>query len=356
MPALAVGQALVDLDPTVNLRYVCGQREEELALYAAAGVTPQAFPVRPIRPGLSGHWTAGLALVAAVWRARRLIQTLRPRVILGMGGYVAAPACLAGLAARVPVVIHEQNAILGRANRWLARWVWRVAGAFDELAGATPPGRFVRTGIPVRPTIGTVDRDAGARRFQLDPGRPIIAVTGGSQGAQSLNRFIARALPALAEAADRCGRPQLLWACGRNRYEECLREAPEAARERLSARLTPYVEDMDCFLAAADIIIARAGASTLAETMLCGKPTIVFPLRSAIYDHQRLNAQALVRAGAALMLSEYEDAPATLADTVAGLLQDPDRLTAMGQAARALAAPHAARDLATLLMEAMETP
>ncbi len=353
MPALSVGAALQRLAPGWRVIYACGRRPQEREWYEQAGVTPFDFPVSPIQGGVFSKVASVWTLGECVWRSRALVTREKVDAVLGMGGYVSAPACVAAALMRRPVLIHEQNAVLGRANRRIAPWACLVAGAYPSVGESLPAGRFRWTGNPVRPGFGQVRRDEGRRRLGLDLNRPALAITGGSQGALSLNAFVGRALRSLD--ASGAGRGwQVVWACGHRGHEACLKDfAPESFKE-MDVRVTPFVQEMDCLLAAVDCVVARAGASTLAEVALCATPSILFPLRSAINDHQRLNAQAMVEAGAARALSEHEADPEELVNELTALMGDESRRSRMSRSARTLARPKAAEALARLVMDAVK--
>ncbi len=350
MPALSVGRAIESLAPGTRVSYVCGAREQELDWYHAAGIEPYSFRSLPLGRGVIANTLAGLALATNTARAIWLLRSLRVDVVMGMGGYVAAPACFAAKLVGAPVVIHEQNAVLGRTNRRLAASAKIVAGGYREIERDVPEGRFHWTGNPVRESIGELDPTTSRELMGFDPTRPVLAITGGSQGARDVNRLVAKALPLLdqrSEASDW----QVAWACGRLRYDECLEAAPPDSFERLHVWMVPFVDEMDAFLGSASLVLARAGASTLAEVAHCGLPSILFPLPSAIGDHQARNADALVNAGAAIRMSEVTDSPEQLADAIADLLQDTARLKSMSEAARSLARLDAAQDLAQLALD-----
>lgn len=351
MPALSVGRAIESLAPGARVSYVCGAREQELDWYRAAGVEPHSFPSLPLGRGMRANVRAALALVTNTARVIRLLRRLQTDVVMGMGGYVAAPACFAAKLVGASIVIHEQNAVLGRTNRRLAARAKIVAGGYREIEVNVPQGRFHWTGNPVRESIGGLDATTARELMRFDPTRPVLAITGGSQGARDVNRLVARTLPLLDERPE-SAEWQVAWACGRLRYDECLAAAPPGSFKRLRVWMTPFVDEMDAFLGAASLVLARAGASTLAEISLCGLPSVLFPLPSAIGDHQARNADALVDAGAALRMSEETDSPEQLADAIVGLLQDTMRLQSMSEAARSLARPDAAQDLARLALDA----
>jgi UDP-N-acetylglucosamine--N-acetylmuramyl-(pentapeptide) pyrophosphoryl-undecaprenol N-acetylglucosamine transferase len=306
--------------------------EERLALDAATGSGPV------------GLLKAGLAIGRGVVQARAALARLDARVVVGFGGYPSAPALAAAISRRLPTVIHEQNAVLGRTNRALAPHVDAIASSFPILgrASAAVAARAQLVGSPVRAEIAALMDRAYAP--PTDGGPIQVLVTGGSQGARILSETTPRALAALPETlrgrlkVQQQSRPDML---------EAARAVYDAAS--IEAEVAPFFGDMPARLAAAHLMIGRAGASTCAELAVAGLPSILIPLKIATDDHQTLNARTLTNAGAAEVIAEDDLTPEALSATLARILADPARLTAMSAAARSVAIPDAARRLADLV-------
>jgi UDP-N-acetylglucosamine--N-acetylmuramyl-(pentapeptide) pyrophosphoryl-undecaprenol N-acetylglucosamine transferase len=289
--------------------------------------------------------------------ALRSIRACRPLVagadvVVGMGGYVSAPPVLAARRLRRPVVLHEQNAVPGLANRLLARGARAVALSFADAASRLPRGvRTVVTGDPVRASILAVPAGRDALRAEalaaldLEAGRATVMVTGGSLGALHLNQTVAAALEHLRDRSDL----QLVVLTG-PRHLATVRE-PAAREMPLRVRAVPYLDRMELAYAAADVVVARAGANTVAELTVCGLASILVPYPHATNDHQTANARELERAGAAELLPDAELRPDDLADRIARLVDDAPRRARMAAAAAAWARPNAAADLAALVSE-----
>lgn len=306
--------------------------EERLALDAATGSGPL------------GLIKAGVAIFKGVMQARDAFDRLGADVVVGFGGYPSAPALVAAITSQRPTVIHEQNAVLGRTNRILAPYVNQIASAFPTLerAPAKAQGRLHLVGSPVRADIRALFERPYAAPVE---GGPIhVLVTGGSQGARILSETTPRALAALPEAIRRRLKVQ----------QQSRPETLEAARQiyleaGIEAEVAPFFRDMADRLSRAHLVVGRAGASTCAELAVAALPSVLIPLKIATDDHQRLNARALVDAGAAEMILEDDLTVEALTTTLTTVLSDSARLPAMSAAARTAAIPDAVQRLADLV-------
>ena len=304
--------------------------EERLALEAATFKISD--PVGVVR-GL-------LRIEAGVRQARTAFQRLRPAVVVGFGGYPSLPALLAAKGLRLPRLIHEQNAVLGRVNRFLSPRVNAVACAFPTLEKAPARLKPIVVGNPVRPEIRTLYGEAYA-----EPNHTVrLLVTGGSQGAKILSEVVPAGIARLPEALRL-----------RLRVEQQTRaDAVDAARHtylaaRVEAEVAPFFQDMAGRLRTAALVIGRAGASTVCELATAGRPAILVPFAAAMDDHQTLNARLLSDVGAAAVVAEPHFTPAKLAEVLEALLTTPGVLEAMAVAAHGAARPDAAARLADLV-------
>ena len=317
----------------------------------ALGSPTLAARERYVLPGAGlagrGAWRAARALVAlasGVVRARTLLARLDATAVVGFGGYPSVPPVLAARLLRngPPVVLHEQNAVLGRANRFLARHAACLALSF---AGTTrvPEGVATEvTGLPVRPALAALF-DAGYAAPE-PAGRLRLLVLGGSLGARVFSDVVPAALAALPEALR--ARLDVVQQC---RAEDLDRVRAAYVGAGIVAELAPFFADVAARLAAAHLVIARSGASTVAELAVAGRPALLVPLPGAIDDHQQANALALVAAGGAEVMSQPDFTATRLSADLAALLGAPGRLRDMAAAARTVAAVDAARRLADLV-------
>lgn len=292
------------------------------------------------RGGVAAKLAVPVLLGAGTWAARRWLAEDRPAVVAGFGGYPSVPALAAAAMLGVPQLIHEQNGVLGRVNRWSARRAAAVACGTWPVANAPKGARLVDVGNPVRPAILAA---SGAPYAPPAAEGPLeVLAFGGSQGASALSRLIPAAVAALDPALR--GRLRLTL-----QAREAEAEGARAALAGVAAEVAPFFDDMPARLGRAHLVVSRSGASTVAELAAMGRPAILIPFPNAMDDHQTANAQALVGAGAAILAPEGELTEAALAGHLARLLSDPARLAAMAAAAKARARPDAAAKLGDLI-------
>jgi UDP-N-acetylglucosamine--N-acetylmuramyl-(pentapeptide) pyrophosphoryl-undecaprenol N-acetylglucosamine transferase len=341
-PALALADAVRRLRPDATVTALGTLRGLETTLVPARGYRLELIPPVPLPRRFTGElFLMPTRLVAAVRQTRDVLDKVNADVVVGFGGYVALPAYLAARQ-RLPIVVHEANARPGLANKIGARFATRVATA---LPGTGLPGAEV-IGVPLRSSITGLDRAAlrapAREHFGLAPDAPTLLVTGGSQGARSINLAVSGAAADLAAAGI-----GVLHAYGRKNHLEV------PAQPGPPYVALPYLERMDLALAAADIVLCRAGMMTVAETSAVGLPAVFVPLPHG-NGEQALNAQPVVDAGGALMVPDAELTPKWVVDTVVPLIKDRQRLAWMAQAARTSGHADADVKLATMVLEAVQ--
>jgi UDP-N-acetylglucosamine--N-acetylmuramyl-(pentapeptide) pyrophosphoryl-undecaprenol N-acetylglucosamine transferase len=337
IPAVAIAQELQRCC-AAEVLFIGTPRGLENRLVPAAGFPLQLVNVGALnRVSMATRLKTMLDLPRAILAAGRILSEFHPDVVIGVGGYASGPAMLAAIRKRVPTIAFEPNFVPGFANRVVARFVSAAAVHFAQTGE-----RFrnpVVTGVPVRPAF-----------FQI-PNRPYVQssptllVFGGSQGARAINFALTRALPELIR---RVAGLRIIHQTGDRDYNE-VRAAYQQAG--VSAQVHKFIDDMPAFFARADLILCRSGASTVAEIAAAGKPAVFVPFPLAADDHQRRNAEALEQAGAAVVLEETKLDQVWLVDTLSALFDDPARLARMSQAARSMAHPDAAMDIARLAVK-----
>ncbi|WJW75008.1 undecaprenyldiphospho-muramoylpentapeptide beta-N-acetylglucosaminyltransferase [Thiohalobacter sp. IOR34] len=337
-PALAVAAELRRAG--VAVAWLGTRRGLEARLVPAAGYPMAWIRVSGLRgKGLGRRLVAPFMLALALLQSLWVMLRLRPRAVLGMGGFVTGPGGVMAWLTRRPLLIHEQNSVAGLTNRLLAPLARRVMEGFpDSLPARYQP---IHTGNPVRAEIAALP--APEARFAGRHGRLRLLVLGGSLGAQALNEVLPRALAALTPGS----RPEVRHQSG-ERNLEAARAAYAAAG--VEAELLPFIDDMAAAYGWADLVLCRAGALTVAELTAAGVGALLVPYPHAVDDHQTGNARYLERAGAGLLLPQAELDADRLAALLDELGADRERLLAMARAARALARPDAARRVAELCL------
>jgi len=343
MPALALAQALVEARADVEPVLVGATRGIEAHVLPRYPFRHQLLPMEPIYRHAWWRNARWLTLAPRVWRAvGRVLEAERPAIVIGTGGYAAGPVVWRAQRTRVPTVLVEENAFPGLTTRWLARRARQIHLGFPEARERLAPGSQTEVcalGNPVRPPQPG-DRVAALAELGLDPGRPTLLVFGGSQGARAINFAVAGAL----ERGLLSG-TNVVWGTGAAQAHALARYA---APGRVVVR--GFLDPMTVAYRAADLVVARAGAMTVAELCAWGKPSILVPLPTAAADHQTSNARALAAAGAAIHLPERDVTPHALADQVAALLGDRARLQSLATRARARGHPNAAREIVSKIL------
>ena len=334
-PGIAVAKELAAR--AVPVLWLGSEGGLETKLVAQAGIELKTIAISGVRgKGIASLLGAPLKIFRAVLAAWKLIGAVRPRSVLSMGGYVAGPGGIAAWLRGVPLIVHEQNSIAGVTNRILARFAKRRLCGF---AGALKDGEWV--GNPVRADIAALP--APAERFAARASSANLLVLGGSQGARALNKVLPAALAMMPQSA----RPNVRHQCGAKFADEARAAYTQAGIE---ASIEPFIDDMAAAYAWADFVVCRAGALTIAELCAAGVGSLLVPFPFAVDDHQTSNAVWMVDHDAAMLTSEAK----VDAKFLSGLLliqNNPDALLKMAEAARALAKPQAAANIADICLQ-----
>ena len=321
-----------------NVHWLGTPRGIENELVPAAGFALHQISVSGLRgKSLLALLRAPVQLLMALLQARRIIRELNPVCVLGMGGYVTGPGGLAAWLNGSPLIIHEQNAVAGTANRSLAFFARRICEAFPNTFASN--SKLCTTGNPVREELFLE-----TPRQPLEGRKPRLLVLGGSLGAEPLNQMLPAALANLS--VDQ--RPQVFHQAGKQHAEITTERYRQAGIE---AQVAPFITDMAAAYAYADLVICRAGALTVSELAAAGLPALLIPLPHAIDDHQTRNAAFLADAGAAVLLPQHKTDAAQLAAQLTEVLMQPGKLKAMGATARRLAKPDATRTVVNICLE-----
>ncbi len=342
-PALSIARVLQSRDVRVEWLGTPGGMENDVL--RDTDINLHRLQVNGLRgKGSLALVKAPFMLLASIWQSLRLLQTLRPCCVLGMGGYVTGPGGVAAWVLRRPLLIHEQNAIAGLSNRLLKPLATKAMEAFPGTF--RPDTRVIHTGNPVRADIACIGADAGRTPDATRPMR--LLVLGGSLGAAAINEVV-------PQAAAGFGSDLEIWhQTGRNKHEQTLAAyQPEAvgAKEKLKRQVEPFIDDMASAYDWADLVLCRAGASTVAELTAAGVPAILVPYPHAVDDHQTHNAGWLVDAGAAVLMPQPELNRESLQQILEEFMKDKQRLRVMAQRARELAVNDAAERISDICLE-----
>ncbi|MCB8995009.1 MAG: undecaprenyldiphospho-muramoylpentapeptide beta-N-acetylglucosaminyltransferase [Bacteroidales bacterium] len=330
-PAIAVANALKLADKEVDILFVGALNRIEMEKVPEAGYRIIGLPVEGFQRKLS---LKSFSFFLKLWKSMRMsakiIKDFKPDVALGVGGYASGPILRAASRKNVPFVIQEQNSYAGVTNRLLAKSASKICVAYDNMERFFPAEKIILTGNPVRQDIlnGAKDKKESLKNFKLDPGKQTILILGGSLGARSINNAVAGSLLLLPDDV------QLLWQCGKLYYEEMQSRLQESGKKNIM--LLQFIREMDMAFSAADIIVSRAGAGTISELAIVGKPVILVPSPNVAEDHQTQNALSLVKKGASILVKDI-DADKTLIETALKLLKNRDEKEKLSQSLQKLA-------------------
>lgn len=304
-PALSIADAVKRRWPDARILFVGAKGRMEMERVPAAGYDIEGLDVAGFdRKRLWRNFAVILKLIRSLWKARAIVRRFKPDVVVGVGGYASGPTLKAAQRAGIPTVLQEQNSYPGVTNKLLAKKAARICTAYPGMEKFFPADKIILTGNPVRKTLSQCDLTQAKAKEKLgfDPGKPLILVVGGSLGAGTLNSFMSDYAAQLSDVAS------VLWQTGKNGYPAA-KEMTDALHDRgrcLNIHATEFVTDMALAYAAADLVVARAGAGTISELQNLGKAAILVPSPNVAEDHQRHNAEALSDRGAAVTVLDAD--------------------------------------------------
>lgn len=345
-PALAIADALKRLAPEVEFLFVGANGKMEMERVPKAGYPIEGLNIAGFQRRFTWqNLTFPYKLVASLWRARKIVQRFAPDIVVGTGGYASGPVMRSAQRLGIPTLIQEQNSYAGVTNKLLAQRATRICVAYDHMEQFFPADRIVLTGNPVRQDILRLEgkREEGLQYYGLDPNKKTIAVIGGSLGARTLNMALRDNTDLLIERTN----IQVLWQCGKfyeHEYSSC------DTAKLPNVHIRSFIDRMDLLYAAADVIISRAGALSISELCLVGKPIVLVPSPNVSEDHQTKNALALVEKGAARLVRDAEAVEKMLPE--ACLLLDNEALAfSTSESIRQLGKPNAAETIAKEILK-----
>jgi UDP-N-acetylglucosamine--N-acetylmuramyl-(pentapeptide) pyrophosphoryl-undecaprenol N-acetylglucosamine transferase len=337
-PAVALAREFLRCDPSTKVLFVGTSRGLESKVLAHEGFELALIDAKPVMGmGLLGMVKGLCAMPISLWQCRRILRTRHARLVIGVGGYTSPMMVMAAAFSGVARVILEPNANPGMANKAVAPFVQRVFLAFDSAAASFDRAKVRVVGTPIRREFL-----ASAKQEPMpssEPGRQHVLIFGGSQGAKAINSAAIEGLPELMKQRPHMSVTHQTGEADYARVTEAYRRAG------VSVTATPFLYDMPSAINATDLVVARAGAMTVAELTTCGKPAVLIPLPTAIYDHQTKNARVMEVAGAAIVLPQADLTGASLANAITAVLDDPARVKAMGAATVTLRRTDAAESI-----------
>lgn len=350
-PAISIAHAIRAQVPQANILFVGALGKMEMEKVPEAGYPITGLPISGLQRGFSKRALAANAklpflLLKSILRSFQILRQFKPHVAVGVGGYASGPLLWAAARKRIPYVLQEQNSFAGKTNRKLAGKAASICVAYPGMEAFFPPSKIVLTGNPIRSGIRPASaktKEEALRHFGLSQERKTLLVVGGSLGAGTLNKCIEAYLPQAEKHP-----VQVIWQCGRSGIEK----ATEAVGKYPNAPVTAheFISRMDLAFAAADLVVTRAGAGTISELCAAGKACIFVPSPNVAEDHQTHNAMALVKEKAGHMVRDRE-ALETLMSKALELLFDDKELKLLSQNILQLSRPHAAEDIATLILK-----
>lgn len=353
-PAVSIANAVKALRPDAEIRFVGALGRMEMQRVPAAGYPIVGLPVRGLIRPLWSPRNVGVLLdfMRSKRMVRKILKDFRPMAAVGVGGYASAATLKAAHAMGIPCLIQEQNSYAGMTNKVLASGTDRICVAYDGMERFFPADRILKTGNPVRQALleTKLSREEAIRSFGLDPAKKTVLLVGGSLGARTVNESVLRHLDDIVRPRE--ADVQLIWQTGKY-YSEAIAAGLKAKGKPANLVVTDFISDMGAAYRAADLVISRAGASSISEFCLIGKPVILVPSPNVAEDHQTKNAMALVEKDAALYVKDSE-APDTLLALAVKTVDDTARLGQLSANILKLALPDAATVIAKEVIKLAE--
>ncbi len=342
-PAVSIANAIREKQPDAEILFVGAEGRMEMQRVPAAGYEIKGLPVAGFdRKHLWRNVSVVIKLLRSRIMARRIIKAFRPMVAVGVGGYASGPTLDVAGKMGIPTLLQEQNSYAGVTNKLLAKNARRICVAYDGMERFFPADRILFTGNPVRQNLLhiTLSRQEAAQQMGLDPAKRTVLIVGGSLGARSMNESVLHQLEFIRQQTD----VQFVWQTGKY-YSEAIAQQLKERTCPPNLHVMDFISDMAVAYAAADLVVSRAGAGSISEFCLLGKPVILVPSPNVAEDHQTKNAMALVQKDAALYVPDAE-APDNLLPTAISTVKNTKKLQALSQNILRLACPNAASDIA----------
>lgn len=343
-PALAFIRYVQKIQPDSEFLYVGTHRGLENKIVPETGISFKTIKIQGFKRKLSLDNIKTVQLfLESIKRSKEILREFKPDVVIGTGGYVSGSVVYAAARMKIPTIVHEQNSVPGMTNKFLSRFADRVGICFPDAAQYFPESKTVLVGNPRAQEVVTSGKSEVLEQYGLLPDIPTVLIFGGSQGALKINQAVIQALPKFSQKDY-----QVLYASGDRYYNE-IKEKFDVEKINRNLSLQPYIKNMTDVMANVDLLIGRAGATSIAELTALGLPAILIPSPYVTNDHQTKNAQSLVNAGAVKMIPDADLTGESLIDAVDEIMNDSEKREAMAKASRQEGIPDAAERLWSLV-------
>ncbi len=345
-PAIAIANEIKLNFPDTEFLFVGAEGRLEMEKVPAAGYKIIGLWISGFQRKITlGNFLFPFKVISSLLKAKKIINEFKPDVVIGTGGYASGPTLRAATSKGIPTLIQEQNSYPGITNKILSGKVNKICVAYEGMEKFFPKDKILLTGNPIRQDISNnrIDKEEACAFFGLNPNKKTILVIGGSLGARTINNAIGEKLEALVK-----NDTQLLWQTGKNYIDKADQQCKTINSENIKAHA--FITRMDMAYVAADIIISRAGASSVSELCLIGKPTILVPSPNVAEDHQTKNAKALINKNATILIKDVE-AHEKLISTALTLLQNPNQQALLSKNIKAMALPNSAKNIAAEVLK-----
>jgi UDP-N-acetylglucosamine--N-acetylmuramyl-(pentapeptide) pyrophosphoryl-undecaprenol N-acetylglucosamine transferase len=329
-PALAFVNYVKAQEPQTEFLYVGTEKGLESKIVPDYNLPFQTIEIQGFKRSLSlQNFKTVYLFLASIRKAKKIIREFKPDIVIGTGGYVSGAVVYAAHQLKIPTIVHEQNSIPGITNKFLSRYANKVAICFSDVAQYFPKEKVVLTGNPRAQEVATAQTSDILSEFQLDPQQPTVVIFGGSRGALKINQAFIEAFPLF------CEKPyQVLYASGERYYQELQKTLKLSQKQLTNISIQPYIKKMVDVMANSNLMVGRAGATSIAEFTALGLPAILIPSPYVTNDHQTKNAQSLVKAGAVEMISDQELTGQRLVAAVDAIMLDPEKRQRMATSSK----------------------
>jgi UDP-N-acetylglucosamine--N-acetylmuramyl-(pentapeptide) pyrophosphoryl-undecaprenol N-acetylglucosamine transferase len=348
-PAIAIAKAWKEKHPGSEILFVGAEGKMEMQKVPEAGFKIEGLPIAGLQRSLSlSNLSFPFKLLKSLKISKNLLQDFGPSAVVGVGGYASGPLLFAAQRKGIPTLIQEQNSYAGLTNKLLAKNAKKICVAFPGMEKFFPKDRILYTGNPVRKDILQLEgkKEKGQEHFSLDPNKKVILVLGGSLGARTINEAVLAEMKSIEESGY-----QMLWQCGKFYFKEMSNKVILSGLKHIHVQ--EFIREMDLAYAVADLVVSRAGALSVSELSLVGKPVIFIPSPNVAEDHQTKNAMAYVSENAALLLKDVE-AIGKLKEVMDSLFGDEEKARQLGENIRKMAKPNAAIEIVEALESIIE--